>query len=67
MQTGTALNEFGIRFPKRFFDVGVKVLMPFVFAGGLAAGGSLPVFAVYSHLYSAVMTKLFMTLPYRNI
>ena len=48
MQTGTALNEFGIRFPKRFFDVGIAEEHAITFAGGLAAGGSLPVFAVYS-------------------
>ena len=48
MQTGTALNEFGIRFPKRFFDVGIAEEHAVCFAGGLAAGGSLPVFAVYS-------------------
>ncbi len=48
MQTGTALTEFARRFPRRFFDVGIAEEHAVCFAGGLAAGGSLPVFAVYS-------------------
>ncbi len=48
MQTGTALYQFGKRFPKRFFDVGIAEQHAVCFAGGLATGGSLPVFAVYS-------------------
>ncbi len=48
MQTGTALGEFALKYPKRFFDVGIAEAHAVCFSGGLAAGGALPVFAVYS-------------------
>lgn len=48
MQDGTGLSEFRERFRGRFFDVGISEEHAVTFAGGLAAGGMLPVFAVYS-------------------
>lgn len=48
MQDGTGLSEFRERFRSRFFDVGISEEHAVTFAGGLAAGGMLPVFAVYS-------------------
>ena len=48
MQDGTGLSDFRERFPDRFFDVGIAEEHAVTFAGGLAAGGMLPVFAVYS-------------------
>lgn len=48
MQDGTGLSEFRERFRNRFFDVGISEEHAVTFAGGLAVGGMLPVFAVYS-------------------
>lgn len=48
MQDGTGLSEFRENFPDRFFDVGIAEEHAVTFAGGLAAGGMLPIFAVYS-------------------
>lgn len=48
MQDGTGLSYFRERFPDRFFDVGIAEEHAVTFSGGLAAGGLLPVFAVYS-------------------
>ncbi len=48
MQSGTGLSGFREQFRDRFFDVGISEEHAAVFAGGLAAGGMLPVFAVYS-------------------
>ena len=48
MQDGTGLSEFHERFRSRFYDVGIAEEHAVTFAGGLAAGGMLPVFAVYS-------------------
>lgn len=50
MQAGTGLSEFAAEFlpQNRFFDVGIAEEHAVTFAGGLAAGGMLPVFAVYS-------------------
>ncbi len=48
MALGTGLNDFAYRFPERFFDVGIAEEHAVTFAGGLAAGYKVPVFAVYS-------------------
>ncbi len=48
MTAGTGLTEFKNRYKSRFFDVGIAEEHAVTFAGGLAAGGLIPVFAVYS-------------------
>lgn len=48
MPQGTGLEEFGRRYPERFFDVGIAEEHAVTFAAGLAAGGMQPVVAVYS-------------------
>ncbi len=48
MEAGTGLSGFRQQFKNRFYDVGIAEEHALTFAGGLAAGGLLPVFAVYS-------------------
>ena len=48
MQAGTGLTRFAEKFPSRFFDTGIAEEHAVTFCGGLAVGGMLPVFAVYS-------------------
>ena len=48
MKYATGLQPFAVRFPTRFFDVGIAEEHAATFAAGLAAGGQIPVFAVYS-------------------
>ena len=48
MPGGTGLNPFREKFPERFFDVGIAEEHATTFAGGLALGGYIPFFAVYS-------------------
>ena len=48
MRDGTGVAGFAEAHPDRFFDVGIAEEHAVTFAGGLAAGGMLPVFAVYS-------------------
>lgn len=48
MSLGTGLNEFSNKYSERFFDVGIAEEHAVTFASGLAKGGMLPVFAVYS-------------------
>ncbi len=48
MPSGTGLNKFANLYPKRFFDVGIAEEYAVTFAAGLAKGGFIPVFAVYS-------------------
>lgn len=48
MSLGTGLDIFEKLFPSRFFDVGIAEEHAITFCSGLAKGGMLPVFAVYS-------------------
>lgn len=48
MQSGTGLTNFAKKHPDRFFDTGIAEEHAVTFCGGLAVGGMLPVFAVYS-------------------
>ncbi len=48
MADGTGLRGFSEKFPERFYDVGIAESHAVTFAGGLAKGGKIPVFAVYS-------------------
>ena len=48
MPDGTGLKRFGGMYPNRFFDVGIAEEHAVTFCAGLAVGGMIPVFAVYS-------------------
>lgn len=48
MKDGTGLRRFSSLYPDRFFDVGIAEEHAVSFAAGLALGGLIPVFAVYS-------------------
>lgn len=48
MPSGTGLKEFGKKFPKRFFDVGIAEEHAITLAAGMAAAGLHPVAAIYS-------------------
>ncbi len=48
MGLGCGLEDFRKSFKERFFDVGIAEQHAVTFAAGLARGGQLPVFAVYS-------------------
>ncbi|MSO94120.1 MAG: 1-deoxy-D-xylulose-5-phosphate synthase [Rhodospirillales bacterium] len=48
MPSGTGLDKFAERFPKRAFDVGIAEQHGVTFAGGLACEGFKPFAAIYS-------------------
>ncbi|MHC4547435.1 MAG: 1-deoxy-D-xylulose-5-phosphate synthase [Planctomycetota bacterium] len=48
MPAGTGLSVFAEELPDRYYDVGICEQHAVAFAGGLAAGGALPVAAIYS-------------------
>ncbi len=48
MPDGTGLKRFRGMYPDRFFDVGIAEAHAVTFSAGLAVGGMIPVFAVYS-------------------
>ena len=48
MTEGVGLSDFAMMYPERFFDVGIAEGHAVTFSAGLAKGGFIPVFAVYS-------------------
>ena len=48
MTSGTGLDRFEKKFPKRFFDVGIAEQHAITFAAGMATEGLRPVAAIYS-------------------
>ena len=48
MSKGTGLDTFARHYPERFFDVGIAEEHAVTFASGLAAGGMIPIVAIYS-------------------
>jgi len=48
MPSGTGLARFAKELPDRYYDVGICEQHAVAFSGGLAAGGALPVAAIYS-------------------
>lgn len=48
MESGTGLTDFREKYRSRFFDVGIAEEHAVTFCAGLARGGMIPVFAVYS-------------------
>ena len=48
MVGGTCLEDFAQKYPTRFFDTGIAEEHAVTFSAGMAKGGLIPVFAVYS-------------------
>ena len=51
MRDGTGLKDFSIKFPERFFDVGIAEQHALTFAAGLAKEGMIPFVPIYSSFY----------------
>ncbi len=60
MPTGTGLDDFAVRFPERFYDVGIAEQHAVGLAAGLATGGRLPVVAVYSTFLQRAFDQVIM-------
>ncbi len=48
MPDGVGLKRFSKEYPNRYYDVGIAEQHAVTFAAGLAAGGAIPIFGVYS-------------------
>ena len=67
MKEGTGLVEFQKTFPARFFDVGIAEEHAVALAGGMAAQGLIPVFAVYSTFLQRSYDMLIHDLSLMNL
>jgi 1-deoxy-D-xylulose-5-phosphate synthase len=59
MPEGTGLKPFGIKYPDRFFDVGIAEQHAVDFATGLALNGCKPVVAIYSTFLQRAYDQLY--------
>jgi 1-deoxy-D-xylulose-5-phosphate synthase len=67
MAEGTGLSRFRVEYPERFFDVGIAEAHAAVFAAGLAAGGYIPVFAVYSTFLQRAYDQIIHDVALQNL
>ena len=67
MTSGTGLVEFRNKHKSRFFDVGIAEGHAVTFAGGLATGGLIPVFAVYSSFLQRAYDQIVHDVPLQNL
>ena len=67
MAEGTELALFGEKYPERFFDVGIAEEHAAVFSAGLAVGGYIPVFAVYSTFLQRAYDQILHDVALQNL
>ena len=67
MPDGTGLKRFKNVFPERFFDVGIAEQHAVTFAAGLAAGGMIPVVAVYSSFLQRAFDQIVHDVCIQNL
>ncbi|MDR2529113.1 MAG: 1-deoxy-D-xylulose-5-phosphate synthase [Synergistaceae bacterium] len=67
METGTRLENFRVRFPGRFFDVGIAESHMLTLAAGMAAGGLRPWVFIYSTFLQRAMDQLAHDIALQNL
>ncbi len=67
MADGTGLSLFSMRYPERFFDVGITEQHALTFASGLAIAGSKPVVAVYSTFMQRAVDQVIHDIAIPNL
>ncbi len=67
MTDGTGLKRFRRQFPERFFDVGIAEEHAVTFAAGLAAGGFIPVVAIYSSFLQRAYDEIMEDVCLQNL
>lgn len=67
MTSGTGLSRFSTEYKPRFFDTGIAEEHAVTFAGGLAAQGALPFFAVYSTFLQRGIDQIIHDIAMQNL
>jgi len=67
MSSGTGLEPFKARFPKRYFDVGIAEGHAVTFAAGLAKAGLRPVVAVYASFLQRAYDQIIHDVALQNL
>ena len=67
MPSGTGLKKFAEIFPDRFFDVGIAEEHAVTLAAGMAAGGLIPVVAIYSTFIQRAYDQILHDICLQNL
>ncbi len=67
MPDGTGLKRFQMKYPERFFDVGIAEQHAVTFAAGMAAAGLRPVVAVYSSFLQRAYDQILHDVCIQNL
>lgn len=67
MPDGTGLKRFHNMYPDRFFDVGIAEQHAVTFAAGLAAGGLIPIVAIYSSFLQRAYDQILHDVCIQNL
>ena len=67
MPDGTGLKRFSIKYPDRFFDVGIAEEHAVTFTAGLAAGGLKPIVAIYSSFLQRAYDQIIHDVCIQNL
>ncbi len=67
MEHGTGLHPFALRYPDRYFDVGIAEGHAVSMAAGMAKQGMIPVFAVYSTFLQRAYDMLLQDISLLNL
>lgn len=67
MPDGTGLSQFAKAYPERYFDVAICEQHAVTMAAGMAAGGMIPVFAVYSSFLQRAFDQIIHDVCLQNL
>ena len=67
MKDGTGLKEFALKYPERFFDVGIAEQHALTFAAGLAKEGMIPFVPIYSSFYQRAYDQVIHDICMQNL
>ncbi len=67
MKDGTGLTKFAMRFPTRFFDIGIAEQHALTMAAGMAKEGMIPVVPIYSSFYQRAYDQVIHDIAIQNL
>ena len=67
MKDGTGLKDFAVKYPNRFFDVGIAEQHALTFAAGLAKEGMIPFVPIYSSFYQRAYDQVIHDICMQNL
>ena len=67
MRDGVGLTKFSLKYPARFFDVGIAEQHALTFAAGLAKEGYIPFVSIYSSFYQRAYDQVIHDICMQNL